>query len=66
MVKEGIVLGHQISEKGIEVDRAKVEVIERLPPPISIRCEKLSWACRFLPEIHQKKFKNFTSIVQIA
>ena len=35
MVKEGIVLGHRISEKGIEVDRAKVEVIERLPPPIS-------------------------------
>ena len=31
MVKEGIVLGHHISEKGIEVDRAKVEVIERLP-----------------------------------
>ena len=32
MVKEGIVLGHHIIEKGIEVDRAKVEVIERLPP----------------------------------
>ena len=37
MVKEGIVLGHRISEKGIEVDRAKVEVLERLPPPISIK-----------------------------
>ena len=34
MVKEGIVLGHRISEKGIEVDRAKVEVIERLTPPM--------------------------------
>ena len=34
MVKEGIVLGHHISEKGIEVDRFKVEVIERLPPLI--------------------------------
>ena len=32
MVKEGIVLGHRISEKCIEVDRAKIEVIERLPP----------------------------------
>ena len=30
-------LGHRISEKGIEVDRAKVEVIERLPPPISVK-----------------------------
>ena len=37
MVKEGIVLGHRISEKGIEVDPAKVEVIERLPPPISVK-----------------------------
>ena len=31
-VKEGIVLGHQIFEKGIEVDIEKVEVIEKLPP----------------------------------
>ena len=37
MVKEGIVLGHHISEKGVEVDRAKVEVIERLPPPIFVK-----------------------------
>ena len=31
MVKEGIVLGHQIFVKGIEVDRAKINVIEKLP-----------------------------------
>ena len=37
MVKEGIVLGHKISEKGIEVDKAKIEVIEKLPPPLSVR-----------------------------
>ena len=36
MVKEGIVLVHQILDKEIEVDRAKMEVIERLPPPISV------------------------------
>ena len=30
-------LGQRISEKGIEVDRDKVEVIERLPPPISVK-----------------------------
>jgi len=29
----GIVLGHIISNKGIEVYVAKVEVIEKLPPP---------------------------------
>ncbi|GJV81508.1 reverse transcriptase domain-containing protein, partial [Tanacetum coccineum] len=34
MVKEGIVLGHKISKSGLEVDRAKVEVIAKLPHPI--------------------------------
>jgi hypothetical protein len=33
MVREGIVLGHLVSERGIEVDKAKIEVIEQLPPP---------------------------------
>ncbi|KAL5565133.1 hypothetical protein UlMin_028297 [Ulmus minor] len=37
MVQEGIVLGHRISAKGIEVDRAKVEVIEKLPPPTTVK-----------------------------
>ncbi|RVW19520.1 hypothetical protein CK203_116261 [Vitis vinifera] len=33
MVRQGIVLGHIISEKGIEVDKAKVELIVKLPSP---------------------------------
>src|SRR5215469_14577954 len=33
MVREGIVLGHKISAKGIEVDRAKIEIIEKMPMP---------------------------------
>ncbi|KAL2330054.1 hypothetical protein Fmac_017635 [Flemingia macrophylla] len=37
MVREDIVLGHRISTKGIEVDRAKVEVIEQLPPPVNVK-----------------------------
>jgi hypothetical protein len=37
MVREGIVLGHLVSERGIEVDRAKIKVIKRLPPPINIK-----------------------------
>ena len=37
MVKEGIVLVYKISKKGLEVDQAKVEVIEKLPPPVNIK-----------------------------
>ncbi|CAN6585834.1 unnamed protein product [Malus baccata var. baccata] len=37
MVKHGIVLGHLISSKGIEVDKAKIEVIVKLPPPTSVK-----------------------------
>ena len=37
MVKEGIVLGHRISERGIEVDKANIGTIEKLPPPSSVK-----------------------------
>nr|GFC97387.1 reverse transcriptase domain-containing protein [Tanacetum cinerariifolium] len=37
MVKEGIVLGHKISKKGIEVDKAKIEVISKIPHPMTIK-----------------------------
>ena len=37
MVNEGIVLGHKISERGIEVDKAKVYAIEKMPCPTDIR-----------------------------
>nr|GFB64136.1 transposon Ty3-I Gag-Pol polyprotein [Tanacetum cinerariifolium] len=37
MVKEGIVLGHKISKKGIEVNKAKIEVILKLPHPTTVK-----------------------------
>ncbi|GKE89252.1 reverse transcriptase domain-containing protein, partial [Tanacetum coccineum] len=37
MVKEGIVLGHKISKFGIEVGRAKVDVIAKLPHPTFVK-----------------------------
>ncbi|GJR50165.1 reverse transcriptase domain-containing protein [Tanacetum coccineum] len=37
MVKEGIVLGHKISKSGIKVDRAKVDVIAKLPHPTTVK-----------------------------
>ncbi|GJW62611.1 reverse transcriptase domain-containing protein [Tanacetum coccineum] len=41
MVKKGIVLGHKISKSRIEVDRAKVDVIAKLPHPIRFKRLKL-------------------------
>nr|GEV95484.1 reverse transcriptase domain-containing protein [Tanacetum cinerariifolium] len=38
MVKEGIVLGHKIYKNGIEVDKAKVDVIAKLPHPTTVKC----------------------------
>ncbi|XP_073222516.1 uncharacterized protein [Cicer arietinum] len=61
MVREGIVLGHRISHKGIEVDKAKVEVIEKLPPPTNEKESKprlLRWIFllqEFDIEIRDKK-----------
>ncbi|GJW20378.1 reverse transcriptase domain-containing protein [Tanacetum coccineum] len=37
MVKEGIILGHKISKKGIEVDKAKIDVIAKLPYPTTVK-----------------------------
>nr|GEV06336.1 reverse transcriptase domain-containing protein [Tanacetum cinerariifolium] len=37
VVKEGIVLGHKISKEGIEVDKAKVDVITKLPHPTTVK-----------------------------
>ncbi|GJY67392.1 reverse transcriptase domain-containing protein [Tanacetum coccineum] len=49
MVKEGIVLGHKISKSGIEVDRAKVEVIAKLPHPTTMKDLEIP---------HQNEFEN--------
>jgi hypothetical protein len=62
MVREGTILGHKISEKGIEVDKAKIEVIEQLTPPTNVK------------EIHsflghagfyQRFIQNFSQIAQL-
>nr|GFB33827.1 reverse transcriptase domain-containing protein [Tanacetum cinerariifolium] len=37
MVKEGIVLGHKISKNRIEVDKAKIDVIAKLPHPTTVK-----------------------------
>jgi hypothetical protein len=37
MVREGIVLEHKISEKGIKVDKVKIEIFEQLSPPTNVK-----------------------------
>nr|GEW88823.1 reverse transcriptase domain-containing protein [Tanacetum cinerariifolium] len=51
MVKEGIVLSHKISKQGIEVDKAKVDVITKLPHPKTVKDSKarlLRWVLLLL------------------
>ncbi|GJU64137.1 hypothetical protein Tco_1245972 [Tanacetum coccineum] len=40
MVKEGIVLGHKVYGAGLEVDKEKINVISKLPPPTNIKGRK--------------------------
>ena len=37
MVQEGIILGHKVSKKDIEVDKAKVDLISNLPVSSSVK-----------------------------
>ncbi|CAN6573204.1 unnamed protein product [Malus baccata var. baccata] len=37
MVKQGIVLGHIVSAKGIEIDKSKIDLVRYLPSPTSVR-----------------------------
>ena len=61
MVQEGIVLGHWISIEGIEVDRAKIEIIEKLPPPSTVKGVWVFWACWF----YRHFIKDFLNITYI-
>nr|GEY36089.1 retrovirus-related Pol polyprotein [Tanacetum cinerariifolium] len=56
MVKEGIVLGHKVSGTGLEVDKAKIDVISKLPPPTNIKAAEKDTPFEFNDEC-QKAFK---------
>ncbi|GKA47233.1 reverse transcriptase domain-containing protein [Tanacetum coccineum] len=56
MVKEGIVLGHWISKNGIEVDKAKVDVIAKLSHPTTVKGVR-SFLGAVLGKHHEKHFR---------
>ncbi|GJX68647.1 hypothetical protein Tco_0304374 [Tanacetum coccineum] len=60
MVKEGIVLGHKISKKGIEVDKAKIDVIAKLPHPTTVKGIGVFSSCRFLPAVSCQDFSKIS------
>ncbi|RDX97904.1 Retrovirus-related Pol polyprotein from transposon 17.6, partial [Mucuna pruriens] len=59
MVTEGIMLGHLVSSRGIEVDKAKIDIITCLPNPTSMREVRL-----FLGHdgFYKRFIKNFSKI----
>nr|GEZ05623.1 hypothetical protein [Tanacetum cinerariifolium] len=50
MVKEGIVLGHKISKQGIKVEKAKVDVITKLPHPTILKTSRKRYPFNFSKE----------------
>ncbi|GJV43072.1 reverse transcriptase domain-containing protein [Tanacetum coccineum] len=58
MVKEGIILGHKISKSGIEVDKAKVDVIAKLPHPTSVKGIRRFLGAENLAADHLSRLEN--------
>ena len=61
MVNQGIVLGHIISSRGIEVDKAKIDIISKLPPPTNVKTIR-----QFLGHagFYQRFIKDFSKIAK--
>nr|GEW91552.1 reverse transcriptase domain-containing protein [Tanacetum cinerariifolium]GEW97037.1 reverse transcriptase domain-containing protein [Tanacetum cinerariifolium] len=54
MVKEGIVLRHKVSGAGLEVDKAKINVISKLLPPLILKALEGFWDMSISTDISLK------------
>ena len=64
IVEHRIILGHIVSSKGIEIDRAKINIISSFTLPREcVGCALFSWTCRFLLKVYQAFFKNWRPII---
>ena len=61
MVRQGIVLGHEISMRGIKNDKAKIEVIAMLSPP---KCIKNIWSFLRHAGLYRQFIKYFSKIAR--
>jgi hypothetical protein len=53
LMSEGVVLGHHLSSKGIEVDQSKVKIIKTPTyPPKEKICKNFLGACKILYKVH--------------
>ncbi|GJW48920.1 reverse transcriptase domain-containing protein [Tanacetum coccineum] len=66
MVKEGIVLGHKISKSGIEVDKAKVDVIAKLPHPTTEKVIRSSFSTECIEAFETLKMKLTQAPILVA
>ena len=67
MAQEGVVFGHIVSGKGLDVDKAKIEVIQNLPLPGTVQdlrsfLKHVSFYRRFIHDF-AKVFKPLTTLL---
>ncbi|GKC42956.1 reverse transcriptase domain-containing protein [Tanacetum coccineum] len=62
MVKEGIVLGHKVSSAGLEVDKAKIDVISKLPPLLILKVLEAFWDMPVFIDVSLKTSRNLINL----